>query len=117
MDRCRHCCQRVSRLCSVKAKPTVDRQLQPRKLIRALTYFLGCSTFAFCCSSVFGEETVATRLTGHIEISDLPKGVERKLAAGSSRAELSGMLKEQPTVILDNATLDITPPAVGSSRS
>jgi hypothetical protein len=52
-----------------------------------------------------------------ITIDDLPPAVEKRLPPGASVSELKTMLGGQPTIVLDGATLTITAPRSGSSRS
>ena len=52
-----------------------------------------------------------------VTIDELPPAVEKRLPPGASVLELKTMLAGQPTIVLDGATLTITSPRSGSSRT
>jgi hypothetical protein len=52
-----------------------------------------------------------------LSFSDLPAGVEKRIFPGTSTSQLHEMLMGQPSIVIDGATLTITPPAIGPSRS
>ena len=52
-----------------------------------------------------------------ITSKDLPAGIEKRLLPGASRDQVTALLSVQPAIVLDGATLSITTPTQGSSRS
>lgn len=54
---------------------------------------------------------------GDIKDTDLPPGLAKRPPPGSSAEQVDEILKAQPSIILDGATLEITPPAAGSTRT
>lgn len=52
-----------------------------------------------------------------IEFGDLPKGMERRLPLTWLTSDIDKLLLEQPILILDGASLVVSPPSAGSSRS
>jgi hypothetical protein len=53
----------------------------------------------------------------NIKDTDLPPGLAKRPPPGSSAQQVDEILKAQPSIILDGATLDITAPAAGSTRT
>lgn len=65
----------------------------------------------------FAQNSDASVLHGHVTLADLPKGIEQRAAVGLSRDQIAQQLAAQPSIVLDNAVLEITAPPVGASRS
>jgi hypothetical protein len=55
--------------------------------------------------------------TRDLTIDDLPEGLEKRFTPSTQREELEKSLASQPTLVLDGATLNITPPKEGSHLS
>jgi hypothetical protein len=55
--------------------------------------------------------------TRDLTIDDLPEGLEKRFTPSTPRDELEKSLASQPTLVLDGATLNITPPKEGSHLS
>ncbi|UFX49315.1 hypothetical protein HAP47_0005240 [Bradyrhizobium sp. 41S5] len=54
---------------------------------------------------------------GNIKDTDLPPGLSKRPPPGSSAEQVDEILKAQPNIVLDGATLEITAPAAGSTRT
>jgi len=87
-----------------------------RALRRCAPVVLAC---AFAFASLFPGPLHAETyvFNKNIEISDLPKGLERRIPTGASAEEIGALLRGQASLTLDGAVLNVTPPRAGSSRS
>jgi hypothetical protein len=68
--------------------------------------------------SVYGADSTSTAVyKKDLTIADLPRGVEQRVPPGASKEEFHNLLGRQPKIVIDGATLSITAPPQGSSRT
>jgi len=90
---------------------------------RYLVHLLGlglcaiCSSFSLAAVVSAQAPPNAVVFAKDITIDDLQSGIDKRILPGASKTEVHTMLLHQPSVVLDGATLTLTPPKVGSSRS
>jgi hypothetical protein len=79
---------------------------------------------ALFVSVLFFSQSIAAQsktgplvFTKNLSFDDLPASIEKTTLPGTSKTELRKMLLLQPSITLDNATLTITAPKVGSVRT
>jgi hypothetical protein len=71
----------------------------------------------FAADSYADDTSAKIVFTKNVTISDLPAGIEQRLPPGISNDALHELLRRQPSIVIDGATLAISAPARGSNRT
>ena len=96
-------------------KASCDRWWTGKEIGLRLVAIVGTVSWLNVAASEQGLQSF--RFDHSITIADLPSGTERRTRPGLNADEVNALLMQQPMVILDHATLVITAPDLGSSRS
>jgi hypothetical protein len=83
----------------------------------ALGICIASSCFTTSVAAPAQTRAKASVFDKDLTFESLPPGIDMRILPGTSKAEVRAMLLRQPSIIIDGATLTITPPKVGSSRS
>jgi hypothetical protein len=111
MDGHREGCEEVTKCGS-------DNKLKSNHAIHAVAVGILVIISPFSVSAVLAQTPQnAVVYDKDLTIDNLPEGIDKRNLPGVSKGEVREMLLHQPTIVLDGATLTITPPKVGSSRS
>jgi hypothetical protein len=57
------------------------------------------------------DQPLPVVLRGSLSLSDLPQGVQKRISPQMTREQIANMLRQQPSVTLQGATLTLQPPA------
>jgi hypothetical protein len=84
-----------------------------RTLIATLVVVVALSWFSTTNARAQEKQVVFSK---DVTYYDLPSGIDKQPLEGASKFQIREMLSQQPMIVIDGATLSITPPRVGSGQ-